>query len=85
MTPPLWQKTKRTKEPLDESERGGRKVALKLNIQKTKVMASSPITAWQIDGETVETVTDFIFLGSRITADGDCSHEIKILSLEEKL
>ena len=52
-------------------------VGLKLNIQKTKIMASSPITSWQIDGETVETVSDFIFLGSRITADGDCSHEIK--------
>ena len=51
------------------------KVGLKLNIQKTKIMASSPITSWQIDGETVETVTDFIFLGSKITADGDCSHE----------
>ena len=56
----------------EESE----KVGLKLNIQKTKIMASGPTTAWQIDGETVETVTDFIFLGSRITADGDCSHEI---------
>ena len=53
------------------------KVGLKLNIQKTKIMASSPTTSWQIDGETVETVTDFIFLGSKITADGDCSHEIK--------
>ena len=53
------------------------KVGLKLNIQKTKIMASSPITSWQIDGETMETVTDFIFLGSKITADGDCSHEIK--------
>ena len=53
------------------------KVGLKLNIQKTKIMASSPITSWQIDGETMETVTDFIFLGSRITADDDCSHEIK--------
>ena len=53
------------------------KVGLKLTIQKTKIMASSPITSWQIDGETVETVTDFIFLGSKITADGDCSHEIK--------
>ena len=50
---------------------------LKLNIQKTKIMASAPITSWQIDGETIETVTDFIFLGSKITADGDCSHEIK--------
>ena len=57
----------------EESE----KVGLKLNIQKTKTMASDPITSWQIDGETVETVTDFIFLGSKITADGDCSHEIK--------
>ena len=57
----------------EESE----KVDLKLNIQKTKIMASSPITSWQIDGETVETVSDFIFLGSKITADGDCSHEIK--------
>ena len=53
------------------------KVGLKLNIQKTKIMASGPITSWQIDGETVETVSDIIFLGSKITADGDCSHEIK--------
>ena len=53
------------------------KVGLKLKIQKTKIMASGPITSWQIDGETVETVADFIFLGSKITADGDCSHEIK--------
>ena len=53
------------------------KVGLKLSIQKTKIMASSPITSWQIDGETMETVTDFIFLDSKITADGDCSHEIK--------
>ena len=52
-------------------------VGVKLNIQKTKIMASSPITSWEIDGETVETVTDFIFLSSKITADGDCSHEIK--------
>ena len=64
-----------------ESER----VGLKLNIQKAKIMASGPITSWQIDGETVETVTDFIFLGSKITADGDCSHEIKRHSLEGKL
>ena len=56
------------------------KVRLKLNIQKTKIMASGPITSWQIDGETVETVADFIFLGSKITADGDCSHEIKTLT-----
>ena len=53
------------------------KVGLKLNIRKTKIMATSPITSWQIDGETMETVTDFIFLGSKITADDDCSHEIK--------
>ena len=58
-------------------ERESEKDGLKLNIQKTKIMASSPITSWQIDRETVETVTDFIFLGSKITADGDCSHEIK--------
>ena len=69
MTPPLWHKMKRKV----ESE----KVGLKLNIQKMKIMASGPITSWQIDGETVETVSDFIFLGSKITADGDCSHEIK--------
>ena len=61
----------------EESEKAG----LKLNIQKTKIMASGPITSWQIDGETEETVTDFIFLGSKITADGDCSHEIKRLLL----
>ena len=60
----------------EESE----KVGLKLNIQKTKIMAFGPITSWQIDGETVETVTDFIFLGSKIPADGDCSHEIKTLA-----
>ena len=62
------------------------KVGLKLNIQKTKIMASSLITSWQIDGETVETVADFIFLGSKITADGDCSHEMeRCYSLEGKL
>ena len=71
-----WLKPTGTKEPLDESERGEWK-NLKLNIQKTKIMASSPITSWQIDGQTMETVTDFIFLSSKITADGDCSHEIK--------
>ena len=65
---------------------GSEKAGLKLNIQKTKIMASIPITSWQIDGETMETVTDFIFLGSKVTADGDCSHEIKRhCSLEEKL
>ena len=65
----------------EESE----KVGLKVNIQKTKIMASSPITSWQIDGKTVETVSGFIWGGSKITADGDCSHEIKRHSLEEKL
>ena len=63
----LWRKVK------EESEKAG----LKLNIQKTKIIASGPIMSWQVDGETMETVTDFIFLGSKITADGDCSHEIK--------
>ena len=57
----------------EENEKAG----LKLNLQKTKIIASGPITSWEIDGETIETVTDFIFLGSKITADGDCSHEIK--------
>ena len=64
----------------EESE----KVALKLNIQETKIMTSSPITSWEIDGETVETMTDFIFLGFKITVDGDCSHEIKIRLLLRK-
>ena len=63
----------------------GEEVGLKLNIQKTKIMASGPITSWEIDGKTVETVSDFIFFGSKITADGDCSHEIKRHSLEGKL
>ena len=64
----------------EESE----KVGLKLNIQKTKITASGPITSWEIDGETVETVSDFIFLGSRITTDGDCSHEIKRRSTQDQ-
>ena len=68
---PLLKKVK------EESEKAG----LKLNIQKTKIMASSPITSWQIDGETMEIVTDFVFLGSKITANGECSHEIKRCSL----
>ena len=67
----------RNEESLDESERGEEKADLKLNIQKMKTMSSGPITSWQIDGETMETVTNFIFLGSKITAVGDCSHEIK--------
>ena len=65
----------------EESE----KLGLKLNIQKTKIIASGPISSWEIDGGTVETVSDFIFLGSKITADGDCSHEIKRHSLKGKL
>ena len=78
MTPPLWQKAKRNGKSLvmkvkEESE----KADLKLNVQKTKIMASSPITSWQTDGEIRETVTYFIFLCSKITTDGDCSHEIK--------
>ena len=67
-----------SEETLDEGERGeSEKAGLKLDIQKTKIMESLPITSWQIDGETMETVTDFIFLGSKITTDDDCSHEIK--------
>ena len=78
MTPPLWQKNEEEQKRLlmkvnEESEKPG----LKLNIQKMKIMASSPITSWQIDGETMETVRDFIFLGSKITSDSDCSHAIK--------
>ena len=69
--------SKELKSLLKKVKEESKNVGLKLNIQKTKVMASSPITSWQIDGETIETVTDFNFLGSKITADGDCSHEIK--------
>ena len=81
MTPPLWTESEEELKSLmmkvkEESE----KVGLKLNIQKTKIMASGPITSWEIDGETVETVSDFIFLGSKITADGERSHEIKTLT-----
>ena len=65
------------KSPLMKVKEEGEEAGLKLNIQKTKIMASSPISSWQIDRETIETVTDFIFLGSKITADGDCSHEVK--------
>ena len=82
MIPPLWQKVKNLLMNVKEESE---KVCLKLNIQKTKIMASGSITSWQIDGETMKTVTDFIFGGSRITADGDYSHEIKTCSLEEKL
>ena len=71
-TPLYGRKQRGTKEPLDEAKEESEKAGLKLNIQKRKIMASSPIASWQIDGETMETVTDFIFLGSKITADGDC-------------
>ena len=83
MTPPLWRRRKgveskgELKSLLIKVKEESEKVDLKLNIQKTKIMASGPITSWQIDWETVETVSDFICLGSKITADGDCSHEIK--------
>ena len=77
MTPPLWQKVKNLKSLLMKVKEESEKVGLKLNIQKTKIMASCPITSWQIDGEKMETVTDFILGGSKITADGDCRHEIK--------
>ena len=77
MTPPLMAESEELKSLLMKVKGKSEKVGLKLNIQKTKIMASGPITSWQIDGETVETVSDFIFLGSKITADGDCSHEIK--------
>ena len=76
MIPPYGRKW-RTKEPLDESERGEWKSWLKTQHSKTNIMASGPITSWQRDGETIETIRDFLFLGSKITADGDCSHEIK--------
>ena len=78
MTPTLMAESKEElKSLLVKMKEESEKVGLKLNIQKTKIMASSSITSWEIDGETVETVADFIFLGSKITADGDCSHEIK--------
>ena len=81
MTPPLWQKAKRNWSLLMKVKEESEKVGLKLNIQKTKIMTSGPITSWQIDRETMETVADFIFLGSKIITDGDCSHEIKICLL----
>ena len=79
MTTPLWQKVKRNQRAKAKSQgtEESEKASLKLNIQKTKIMASRPITSWQIDRETMETVTDFIFLASKITVDGDHSHEIK--------
>ena len=77
----MAEREKELKSLLMKVKEESKKAGLKLNIQKTKIMASGPITSWQIDGETVETVRDFIFLGSKITADGDCSHEIKRLLL----
>ena len=78
MTPPLWQKSeKELKSLLMKVKEESEKVGLKLNIQKTNIMASGPITSWEIDGETVGTVADFMFQGSQITVDVDCSHEIK--------
>ena len=86
MTSPLWQKSEEElKNLLMKVKEESEKVGLKLNIQKTKMMASGPITSWEIDGETMETVDDFILGGSKITADGDCSQEIKRHSLEGKL
>ena len=86
MTAPLWQKANKIKEPLDEGERRKWKAGLKLNIQEIKIMVSGPITSWQIGGETMETVTDFIFLGSKIIADGDAAMKLKdACSLKEKL
>ena len=82
----LMAKSEEQKSLLMKVKEESEKVGLKLNIQKTKIMASGPTVSWQIDGETMETVTDFILEGSKITADGDCSHEIKdACSLEEKL
>ena len=77
MTPPLWQKARGTKEPLDEVKEETEKVGLKLNIWKTKIVTSGPITSWQIDGKHGNSERVFIFLGSKITADGDCSCKIK--------
>ena len=77
ITPHLWQKAEELKSLLMEVKEESEKAGLKLNIQKTKIMASGPIASWQTDGETMEILTDFIFLGSKITADGECSHEIK--------
>ena len=87
MASPLWQKVKKNfiKSLLMKVKEGSEKVGLKLNIQENKIMASGPITSWEIDGETVETVADFTFLGSKMTADGDWSHEMRRHSLEEKL
>ena len=83
-TTPMAESEEELKSPLMKVKVESEKVGLKLNIQKMKIMASGPITSWQIDGQTVETVSDFIFLGSKITADGDCNHEIKTLAPSKK-
>ena len=84
MTPPYVRKQRITKEPIDKSERGEWKSWLKTQHSENKIMASGPITSWQIDEETMETVKDFIFLGSKIIAVGDCSYEIKTLAPQKK-
>ena len=85
MTPPLWHGEEELRSLLMKVKEESVKAGLRLNIQKTNIMASGSITSWQINEETIETVTNFIFLGSKITADGDCSHEIKRRLLLEKL
>ena len=85
MTPPLWHGEEELRSLLMKVKEESVKAGLRLNIQKTNIMASGSITSWLIDEETIETVTNFIFLGSKITADGDCSHEIKRRLLLEKL
>ena len=86
MTSPLWRKEEKLENLWMKVKEESEKIGLKLNIQKTKIMVSGPITSWQIDGGKMKTVTDFIFLGSKITSDGDCHHEIKRhFFLEEKL
>ena len=77
MIPPLWEKSEELKSLLLKVTEESEKVGLKLNFQKTKIMASGPITSWQLEGEKMEAVTDLIFLGSKITADSDCSHKVK--------
>jgi len=81
MTPPYGRNQRGTRDLMKEKD--SEKVGLRCNIQKTKIMASSPITSWQIDGETMKTVTDFIFLGSKFTPNGDCSHKVKMLACWE--
>ena len=77
MTPPLWQKVRKNQKASMKMKEESEKAGLKLNIQETKIMASGPVASWQTDGETIKTVRHFIFLGSKITTDGNCGHEIK--------